>query len=171
MTRSLSLSLLLACLSLPLFAQNQPPALARDAAHCLVTDDSHSWLDSQTLSAPELNIALHEDTKTTLGDKYLYLVVYTNPQRNQGRIFDIRIKRHHTYSIENTATFASSPTGVTFSTPPIGGQWEQNQFIPAIQQIMKHRKWYAADMKYLRKPSKSIQCESTMDASNSPVQK
>lgn len=170
MNRFATLSLLLASLSLPLCAQNQPSALARDAAHCLVTDNSHSWLDPQTLSAPELNISFHEDTKTTLGDKYLYLVVYTDPQRRQGRIFDIRIKRHHGFSIENRATFISAPTGVTFPTPPMGGQWEQNQFSAAIQRIVQHRKWYAAEMKYLLKPSKSIQCESTVDAANTSDQ-
>ena len=170
MNRCLSFSLLLACLSLPLCAQNQPSALAREATHCLVTD-SRTWLDPETLSAPELNIAFHEDTKTTLGDKYLYLVVYTDPQRKQGKIFDIRIKHHHAYSIENSATFISSPTGVTFSTPPMGGQWEQNQFSAAIQRIVQHRKWYTAEMKYLLKPSKSIHCESTVDAVNTSDQK
>ena len=170
MNRIALLLSLLACLSLPLCAQNQPPALAREVAHCLVTG-SRNWLDPETLSAPELNIAFHEDSKTTLGDKYVYLIVFTDPHRNEGRIFDVRIKHHHVYSIENSATFVSSPKGVTFSTPPIGGQWEQNQFIPAVQRIEQHRKWYAADMKYLLKPSKSIQCETTMDAPSSPGQK
>jgi len=169
MNRCMSFSLLLACLSLPLCAQNQPPALAREAAHCLVTD-SRDWLTPEIIHAPELNIAFHEDTKTTLGDKYVYLIVFTDPHRNEGRIFDIRIKRHHTYSIENSATFVSSPKAVTFTTPPVGGQWEQNQLIPAIQGLV-HHKWYAADMKYLLKPSKSVHCESTMDTTNNSAQK
>jgi hypothetical protein len=127
----------------------------------LVTD-SRNWLDPQTLSAPELNLGFQADNKTSLGDEYLYVVVYTTPKRDEGKIFDIRVKPHHLYSIENDATFASTSTGITFSTPPLGGQWAQSQLIPAIQRIV-HHKWYTADMKYLRKPAKNVQCETSME--------
>lgn len=162
MNRYFALLLLLA--STVLYAQNQSPALLHDAAHCLVTDP-HQWLDAQTLSAPTLNLGFLTDNKTVLGDRYVYVVVFTNPSRSQGRIFDIRLKRqdhHHIFSIENRATFISSSKGIEFPVPPVGGQWEQNQLIPAIQR-MEHHKFYTSEMKYLRKPIKNVECESNID--------
>ncbi len=169
MNRCLQLSLLIVSLSLGVCAQSLPPSHVREAAHCLVTDP-RNLLDAQTLSAPELNLGFHLDTKTVLGDQYLYLVIFTTPGRDQGKIFDVRIKSHHTYSIENSATFARSPKGITFSTPPLGGQWAQNQLVTAIQG-MEHHKPYAAEMKFLLKPSKSIHCESNMDIDTNVDQK
>ena len=107
-------------------------------------------------------MAFQHDTKTLLGDDYLYVVVYTTPARNQGRIFDIRIKQKHDYSIENQATFVNSAKGVNFPQPPAGGQWAQTQFATAIQGISERRKWYTDSMKNLRKPH-HVQCESGLD--------
>ena len=109
-----ALILFLSCLSTALCAQDQAPTLPHEAAHCLIAADQH-WLDPQTLQAPELDLAFQLDTKTLLGDEYLYLIVYTTPARNQGKIFDIRIKQKHDYSIENSATFVSSAKGVELS--------------------------------------------------------
>jgi len=162
MNRFLALFLLLA--STAMFAQNQPPAVLHDAAHCLVTDP-HNWLDKQTLSAPELNLGFLTDNKTVLGDKYLYVVVFTNPNRSHGKIFDIRLKQeghNHIFSVENSATFVVPAVGVEFPTPPVGGQWAQNQLIPAIQHI-EHHKFYTAEMKYFLKPAKNILCQSNME--------
>jgi len=157
----LTLILFLLLASTALCAQNQAPLLLHEAAHCLVTGN-HVWLDAQTLAAPELNLGFHLDTKTLLGDEYLYVVVYTTPARKEGKIFDIRIKPHHTFSIENSASFVSSAKGVDFPEPPAGGQWAQAQFVTAVQRIIEQRKWYADAMKLLLKPS-HIQCESYLD--------
>jgi hypothetical protein len=158
--------LFLASMSTALCAQNQAPTLLHEAAHCLVAGDvagNQKWLDAQTLEAPELHLGFQLDTKTLLGDEYLYVVVYTTPARNEGKIFDIRIKAHHEYSIENTASFVSSAKGVDFPQPPAGGQWAQTQFSAAVQRIMERRKWYTDPMKYLRKPSNRIHCESGVE--------
>jgi hypothetical protein len=157
-----TLLLLLASMSTALFAQNQAPTLPHEATHCLVTGD-HPWLDAETLAAPELHLAFQLDTKTLLGDEYLYLIIYTTPARNEGKIFDIRVKQHHEYSIENSATFVSSPKGVDFPVPPVGGQWAQTQFVTAVQRMNERHKWYADSMKLLLKPSKHVQCESYLD--------
>ncbi len=163
MNRYLALFLLL--ISVSVVAQNQAPAALHEVAHCLVTDN-HNWLDPEVLKAPELNLGFRYDTKTFLGDKYLYVVVYTAPHRDRGRIFDIRYKQqnhHHVYIVENVATFVSTPKGIEFPEPPVGGAWAQNQIMPALQQI-EHHKWYTAEMKYLLKPAKHVQCETTLDA-------
>jgi hypothetical protein len=159
--KRLTLLLLLSSVSTTLCAQNQAPTLLYEAAHCLVQGDP-SWLDAQTLQAPELNLGYQADTKTLLGDEYLYVIVYTAPHRNEGKIFDIRVKQRHVYSIENSASFVSTSKGVDFPQLPAGGQWAQTQFVTAVQEI-EHRKWYTANMKYLLKPSKHIQCESGVD--------
>jgi hypothetical protein len=160
----LALLLFLASVSTTLYAQNQPPTLVYEAAHCLVAGNQ-SWLDAQTLQAPDMNLGFHLDSKTLLGDEYMYLVVYTTPHfRNQGKIFDVRVKQHHTFSIENSASFVSSAKGVDFPEPPVGGQWAQAQFVTAIQEI-EHHKLYTASMKSLLKASKHIQCESAVDKS------
>ena len=159
--KRLALILFLSCLSTVLYAQDQAPTLPHEAAHCLIAADQH-WLDPQTLEAPELDMAFQLDTKTLLGDEYLYLIVYTTPARNQGRIFDIRIKQKHDYSIENSASFVLSPKGVEFPQPPAGGQWAQTQFANAVQRITERRKWYTDSMKNLRKPH-NVQCESGLD--------
>lgn len=148
-------------LSTALYAQNQAPVLVYEAAHCVVNSD-RNWLDDQTLQLPELSVGFRHDSKTLLGDDYLYLVIYTAPSRKEGKIFDIRIKGKHSFSIENSAQFVISPKGVDFPQAPVGGQWEQNQFVNAIQQI-GDKKWYTASMKYLRKPSGHIQCEISVD--------
>jgi hypothetical protein len=162
MKRFLALLFLLA--GSALYAQNQAPALLHDAAHCLVTDP-HNFLDKQTLSARELNLGFQSDAKTSLGDKYLYVVVFTDPGRSHGTIFDVRLKQqghNHVYSVENSASFVYSAQGIEFPTPPVGGQWAQNQLIPAIQRIV-HHKFYTAEMKYLLKPAKNVECESNVE--------
>jgi hypothetical protein len=162
MNRFLALFLLLA--GSALCAQNQAPVLLHDAAHCLVTDP-HNFLDKQTLGARELNLGFQSDAKTSLGDKYLYVIVYTDPSRSHGKIFDIRLKQeghNHIFSVENSATFVVTAVGVEFPTPPVGGQWAQNQLIPAIQRIV-HHKFYTAEMKYLLKPAKNVECQSNVE--------
>jgi hypothetical protein len=161
-----ALTLFLSCMSTALCAQDQAPTLLHEAAHCLVAGNvtgDHTWLDPQTLEAPELALAFQLDTKTLLGDEYLYVIVFTSPARNEGRIFDIRIKQHHDYSIENRASFVNSAKGVDFPQPPAGGQWAQTQFATAVQRILERRKWYTDAMKNLQKPFRHVQCESGLD--------
>jgi hypothetical protein len=162
MMNRFALILFLSCMSTALCAQDQAPTLPHEAAHCLVAGD-RTWLDPETLEAPELNLAFQLDTKTLLGDEYLYLVIYTTPARNQGRIFDIRIKQHHEYSIENSASFVITAKGVDFPQPPTGGQWAQTQFATAVQNMYERRKWYTDAMKNLRKPLHHVVCESDLD--------
>ncbi len=161
MMNRFALILFLSCMSTALCAQDQAPTLPHEAAHCLIAADQN-WLSPQILAAPELDLAFQHDTKTLLGDDYLYLVVFTTPARDQGKIFDIRIKQKHDYSIENQATFVNSAKGVNFSQPPEGGQWAQTQFATAIQQILERRRWYTDSMKNLRKPH-NVRCESGLD--------
>jgi len=160
MNRCLAILVVVGGLSLMAGAQNRPPGTVHEALQCLVTD-TKSGLDSETLSAAEIDLGYKMDSKTALGDHYLYLVVYTTPKRDEGRIYDVRVKQHHVYSVENSATFVSTAKGITFPTPPVGGQWAQNQLIPALEKMV-HHKWYTVEMKYLRPGSKNVRCESAL---------
>lgn len=162
MNKYFAFLLLMTCIGSTAYAQYNAPAPLFEAAHCLVTE-KHAWLDLQ--KTKELSLGFRSDEKTMLGDKYLYVIVYTTPKRNEGRIFDIRIKkqdRQRVYNIENTATFVTTAKGVDFPQPPTGGTWAQNQLVTAIQQI-EHHKWYVASIGSLQKESKHVQCASTAD--------
>lgn len=166
MKRYLSLCLLLSCLCPLLHAQDNPPTVLYEAAQCLATG-KYEWVDATGLKT--LQLAYHTDNKTYNGEHYIYVIVFTNPARNQGKVFDIRIKDHHTYSVENNARFVLGPNGgITFTEPPLGGAWTLNQLTARVHDILRHHKWYEADVKRLLKPSDHLQCETTVEDVVSP---
>jgi hypothetical protein len=163
MPRYLALFLLSISLSAALSAQDRAPALLFEAAQCLATD-SHQWIDVHEVKA--LSLGYKIDKKTFAGGHYLYVIVYSTPKRDQGRVFDIRYKeenRQHVYSIENNADFVKTPKGINFTEPPLGGTWTQNQLTTAIQQILHQRKWYEAQVKHLLKPADHLVCETKVE--------
>jgi len=160
MNRYLALLLLLASVSVPLVAQERAPVALFEAAQCLV-NGKYVWVDVK--DQKELQLAYQADTKTFGGASYIYVIVFTSPKHDQGKIFDIRIKDHHTYSIENNAIFANTPKGITFPEPPLGGNWRQTQLTNSIQQILRRHKWYEAQVKALLKPNSHIRCETNVE--------
>lgn len=152
---------LFALLAVPaLFAQERAPEALFEATQCLVTG-KYEWIDVK--DKKELQLAYHTDNKTFNGARYIYVIVFTTPKRDQGKLFDIRVKEHHTYSIENNARFAITPAGITFTEPPLGGSWTQSQLTTTVRQILKHHKWYEAQVKVLLKPSTHLHCETTVE--------
>lgn len=160
MKRLLALLLLLASTSAVLRAQDTAPSALFDAAQCLV-NDKHQWVDLTGFQ--KVQLAYHPDSKTFGGGKYLYVIIFTSPKRDQGKIFDIRLKEHRTYSIENNAGFAITPAGITFPEPPLGGNWTQNQLTASVQTILNHRRFYDVEVKYLRKPNSHVHCETAVE--------
>ena len=160
MKRYLALLLLLVSTGALLHAQDAAPAVLFDATQCLVNDKS-PWVNVTGLQT--LQLAYHQDAKTFGGAKYLYVIVFTSPKRDQGKVFDIRLKDHRTYSIENNASFAVTPTAVTFPEPPLGGSWTQSQLTTSIQSILHHHRWYEVEVKYLRKPNSKVHCEAAVE--------
>jgi hypothetical protein len=160
MKRILVLLLLFASTSVILCAQDKAPLSLFEAAQCLV-NGKYLWVDVKDQKF--LQLAYQSDAKTFTGAKYLYVIVFTSPKRDQGKVFDIQLKDHRTYSIENNATFVNTPKGVTFSEPPLGGTWRQTQLTTSVQQILHHHKWYEAEVKQLLKPSGHIRCETTVE--------
>jgi hypothetical protein len=159
MNRYLALLLLLAS-SAAVCAQDKAPVPLFEAAQCLV-NGKYLWVD--VTDKKELQFAYQSDAKTFGGTSYLYVIVFTSPKRDQGKIFDIKVKDHHTYSVENNAIFARTSKGITFPEPPLGGTWRQTQLTTTIQQILRRHKWYEAQVKVLLKPSSRLRCETNVE--------
>jgi hypothetical protein len=164
MNRYLALLVVLTSMGAALYAQDKPPALLWEAAQCLATD-KHQWIDLRDVKT--LDLAYETDSRKFAGNKYLFVIVYGNAQRSQGRIFDISYRdepHHRVYSIENNADFVSGPNkNINFTEPPLGGNWTQTQLSTAIQKMLHSRKWYEAQVKFLIKPSSHIRCETKVE--------
>jgi hypothetical protein len=156
----MALLLLLVSIGVPLSAQERAPVALFESAQCLV-NGKYLWVD--VTGQKELQLAYQADTKTFGGASYLYVIVFTSPKRDQGKIFDIRVKDHHTYSVENNAIFAKTAAGITFPEPPLGGTWRQTQLTTTIQQILRRHHWYEAQVKALLKPPAHLRCETNVE--------
>ncbi len=140
MKRITLLLLLLSSLCAGAVAQERAPSALFEAAQCLIADPHH-WVVVTDIK--ELNLAYLPESKSFGGNKYMYVVVYTDSKHTAGSIFDFRIKDagHRVYSIENDASFMIvNKTQVKFDEPPLGGAWRENQLTTSIQQIQKHHK-------------------------------
>jgi len=164
MKRILFLFLLLAAAAVTACAQEErAPSALFESAQCLVADPHH-WVD--VANTKQLALAYLPESKSFHGGKYLYVIVWDSSKHEQGTIYDVRLKdeeRHRVYSIENNAQFRINQDEVTFLEPPLGGQFRQNQLTNTIHQIMRHHKWYEAQVKQLIKPSPKLRCETNVE--------
>ncbi len=160
MKRYLALLLLLPAMGVFVGAQDRAPVPLFEATQCIL-NGKYEWVNVKDQKS--IRLAYHADNKTFSGAKYLYVIVFSTPKRDRGKIFDIRLKDHRTYSIENNATFINTPEGITFPEPPLGGNWTQNQLTNSIQAILRHHKWYEVQVKTLLKPSSHLQCETNIE--------
>lgn len=157
------LSLLLAALGAVSYAQEErAPEALFESAQCLV-NDPHHWVKVDGLK--QLDLAYLPESKSFGGRKYLYVIVWDTPQREQGTIYDIRLKDdgHRVYSIENNAQFRVNKDEVSFLEPPLGGEFRQRQLTATIQKILHRKKWYEAQVKQLLRPSPKLHCETNVE--------
>ena len=143
----------------------QPPALLRQAAHCLVTDspDARKLLRE---NRKELNLGYFLDTKSYPGEQALYVVDYFGPKLSKGLayVFFVRQKdRLRVLRVENNASFERKKKGIEFLEKPIGGVWTQEHLEEAIDRIGQDA-MYLFPVKDLREPSSDVSCESYADA-------
>ena len=144
-----------------LFSQDRAPSVLFEATQCLVTG-KYEWVDPGDQKV--LQLAYRVDNKTFSGAHYLYVVVFNSNKRDSGKLFDVRVKDHHTYSIENNAKFSiAKDKTISFPEPPLGGNWTQGQMTSTMKQVMKHHKWYEAEVKQLQKPSPKLRCETVVE--------
>lgn len=161
MIRRIAFALLLALSAPVLFAQDRAPSELFEATQCLVTG-KYEWVDAKDQKL--LYLAYRDDRKTFNGARYVYVIVFNDAKRNAGKIFDIRVKDSHYFSIENNAKFVIAPDkSISFPEPPLGGNWTQGQLQNSVEQILKKRHWYDAQVKLLLKPSPHLQCETVVE--------
>jgi len=167
--KKLALALLLvACFAVTARSQEQPPQLLLRAAHCLSVK---SFLPSTTVQ--ELTIGYLVDVKSYPGKRVMYVVTYTAPAKSSGSAFVIVLTQqdnHQIFDIQNNAAFVLSKRGihgVSFASPPLGGDWTQERLASAIERIEKQPRFTITANDMLTMGS-SIGCEAYTDPQPKP---
>ena len=143
--------------------QEQPPQLLIHAARCLAT--KHFLPLSRHR---ELTFGYLVDEKSYPGTKEMYVVAYTTPARPSGSAFAIVLtqqKDSQIFDIQNNADFALSKRdihGVSFTSPPLGGDWTQERLASAVEQIEKQPR-YTILLRDILAVDASTSCESYTD--------
>jgi hypothetical protein len=164
---SLTLSLLVFCLGAAVHAQEHAPPLLVRAAHCLAVK---GFLPSSRAKTSSFGYIL--DDKSYPGEKVFYLVEYAAPSRSSGLVFAVFFTEHdgrQTFDIQNNTSFVLSRNvyksdfdGVSFVSPPLGGDWTQEHLAAAIQQIEKQPR-FAIPIRDLLAAPLLTDCESYTD--------
>ena len=151
-----ALLLLSICLSTTAWGQDQAPTLLREAAHCLAI--KNDLLDLARTKAAVLSLGYSVDTTSYPGEKVLYVVSYTRPERSEGFVFAVFLEQHDqrtVFNIQNNAKFVRSKHGIggfDFVEPPLGGTWTQEHLVGAIKRIEQRPK-FEVPVKDLQNPS------------------
>ena len=149
-------------------AQRHVPRVLFRAAHCLAV--KHFLPQSKT---GKLTFGYLIDEKSYPGDKVAYVVVFAAPTRSNGTVFAVFLSAkegHESFNIQNNAGFVLSerePIGVSFVTPPLGGDWTQEHLASAIREIEKQPR-FKIPIKDLFAAS-SCACESYTDPQRQPT--
>jgi hypothetical protein len=158
------------CLDIPAHAQQQAPKLLVDATHCLSIKGFLPTVKTATLSS-----GYFVDSKSYPGDRVLYVVVYTSPQRSRGMVFSIFLTHKGTqqvFNIQNNGGFVRfSKKGAAFPREgvdfvedgqPLGGIWTQEHIALAIKKIGLQPVVEVSVIDLLN-PSTTVRCESYAD--------
>lgn len=154
---------LLTCFGTVAQSQQHAPGLFLRAAHCLAV--KHFLPQSST---GKLTLGYFLDEKSYPGDKVIYVVAFAAPTRSNGTVFAVFLSGkvgHEIFNIQNNAGFSLSkqePIGVSFVTPPLGGDWTQEHLASAIKQIEKERRFTISTNDLLSVDS-SVSCEAYTD--------
>lgn len=136
------IALLLVSVGTTAQAQQNVPRLLFRVAHCLAV--KHFLPQS---SAGKLTMGYLLDKKSYPGNKVIYLVAFASPVQSNGTAFTVFLSTkegHESFIIQNNAGFVLSkqkPVGVSFVTPPLGGDWTQRHLAAAIREVEKQRRF------------------------------
>lgn len=153
---------ILVCFRAAIQAQQPMPSLLFGAAHCLAIKD---FLPRSNTG--KLTFGYHLDEKSYFPDRVIYVVAFASPTQSSGTVFAVFLTvkdGHEGFNIQNNAGFVLSklePIGVSFVTPPLGGDWTQEQLGLAIRKIEKQPR-LTVPIKDLSAASPS-RCESYTD--------
>jgi hypothetical protein len=154
--------LLLPCFGTTAQAQQHVPRLLFRAAHCLAVKH---FLPQTSTRKPTFGYLL--DEKSYPGDKVIYVITFATPTRSNGTVFAVFLSSkhgHESFNIQNNAGFVLSklePIGVSFVTPPLGGDWTQEHLASAIREIEKQPR-FTISLKDIS-AAKPCRCESYTD--------
>jgi hypothetical protein len=143
--------------------QERPPQLLIRAAHCLAVKNFFP-----RLKVTELTFGYLVDKKSYPGKKVIYVVTYAAPARSDGFVFAIVLTQrddHQVFDIQNNASFVLSKRdihGVSFVTPPLGGDWTQERLASAVERIEKQNR-FTIPLRDILAAEPSIRCESYTD--------
>jgi hypothetical protein len=163
------------CVNTSAQAQEQPPRLLLDAAHCLAIKGFLPAAKTASLSSGYL-----VDSKSYPGEKVLYVVVYASPQHSEGMVFSIFLTQkgaRTVFNIQNNGKFLrSTKEGAAFRREavdfvdggdPLGGIWTQEHIALAIKDIGR-QPIVDVPVQNLLNPSAAVQCESYAAARRGP---
>lgn len=127
--------LLLGFLGGAAYAQQQAPALLKQAAQCLAAKKQ------LPTSGAALSLGSWIDTTSYPGKKVLYVVATSGANHSAGKvyaIFFVQGRRRQIFDVQNGAIFVQSNDGkgsINFVGPPIGGAAVEGSFVSAIQHL------------------------------------
>jgi hypothetical protein len=163
--------LLLASCTATACPQERSPQLLSRAAHCLAVKNFFP-----RSKVTELTFGYLVDQKSYPGKKVMYVVSYSAPARSNGFVFAIVLTQrddHQVFDIQNNASFALSKHGiygVSFVTPPLGGDWTQERLASAVEWIEKQPR-FTISVENLLAADSSATCESYTDPQPKPATK
>lgn len=135
-------ALLLASFGTTARAQRNVSRLLFQVTRCLAA--KHFLPQSSTW---RLTLGYILDGKSYPGEKIIYVVTFRSSTESSGTVFAVfsLIKDgHESFNIQNNAGFVltkQEPIGVSFTTPPLGGNWTQRRLASAIREIEKRRRF------------------------------
>ena len=138
------------------------PSLLMGAVHCLAVKEFLPHPEKKTHT-----FGYFLDMHSYPDQKVIYIVAYKAADLPNGWVFAVFLTetdRHPIFSIQNNAKFALSrrePLGVSFITPPLGGDWTQAHLISAIKEIEKQQRFIIQTESLLQQNSGL--CESYTD--------
>jgi len=153
-------------------AQEQPPKVLVEAAHCLAVKKyiPEGSTDIENSKTAKVNLGYLVDTKSYPGEKVIYVVSYTKPDHSEGYVYILFFGQGNgkqNLNIQNNAKFArvtkgGDYDGVLFVEPPLGGEWTQKHITSAIKQI-EQRPSFSLPTKEVLGPSPRTGCLSYTD--------
>lgn len=155
--------LLLASYAAAARPQERSPQLLIRAAHCLAVKNYFP-----RSNVTELTFGYLVDRKSYPGKKVMYVVTYAAPARSNGLVFAIVLTQRddrQVFDIQNNASFVLSKRdihGVSFVTPPLGGDWTQERLVSAVERIEKQDR-FTIPVRDIIAAEPSILCESYTD--------
>jgi hypothetical protein len=157
-----SVLLLVLCQTPALSSQSVSKSMVSDAAHCVVHGD-HNWLEEGL----QQNVIIVSATlDKTSYPKQTHLILLVHSANRTGQAFDIQVGKtadKRLYTIQNNAGFKMVGSHVSFTSPPLGGEWTQDHLARSIAKAMRSP-LHTLSISSLTNGSSDLECSSYVSA-------